>query len=315
MTLPAGCGSSATNDLVVNATHPSTAWTFANTSGTTYTMSQPMGRIPVPWNDVDPPEVDSWTTNDTVTVYAPVTSPIVAVNCVRSISVSAGTASGLYLTNVNVKQAAATGVVQYGSPIFTNESEVTSTIEFKGIEMTTDSFFSVDGQGSIASPAWSNSEGPPTWKGGILHNTFLAQYTMTLEGAAILQGTSFDINAQFNDVYIPAGTTLVAAGQTLSVAYPGQTAPFIWGPGTFAISPASNLLIGVATATPTLLVTTTKLNTSTTGCSTTNAQPAVTDCNIPVDGAHIDAVLGDAGGGGFLGVPSGASIATTASPF
>jgi hypothetical protein len=70
--LLAQSGATATNQLVVNATHPSTAWTYALNAGSIYKMTQPLATQTIPFASIYPAEVDTWANGDSVTVYAPV---------------------------------------------------------------------------------------------------------------------------------------------------------------------------------------------------------------------------------------------------
>jgi hypothetical protein len=311
VTLPVGCSSAAANETVVNTSHPSVAYLNTNTSGTTWTMSQPLARVSVPWSGTDPPEVDTWATSDTVTVYAPVLSPIVAVGDVVQL---AGTPiSGVYVSDVRVKHAS-TSVFQVGPNVTINEVRSSSYI-YLNVNQVTNTFISSVGENGVQSAAWSDSVGPPTWKGGILQNNSQNQFGVALEGGVIWKGFGYDANAQINEVYVSSGATLVASGISFGGTYPGQATNFIWGPGTFVVNQGSSFFLNHTTAAPCLLVSTTQLNFFSTGCSTSNVSGSVTNCNITVDGAHIDAAFGTAGGGGMLWTPSGANFVTLNSPF
>lgn len=242
-------------------------------------------------------------------------SPIVAANAI--IQNEGGTISGVYITDLTVKQAVTTQVLQLGANVTMNESVVTGLI-YNNINQVTNSFISSVGEDGIQSAAWSANGGPPQWKGGILNFVGgTTQVSIGLEGGVILRGGGVfeDVTAQANDVYIILGTSLDLFGTSSANTYPGQANAFIWGAGALDVANGSSLLINHTTAAPVLLNTTTELDGVTTGCSTSNIAASVTNCNIAISGTTIDAAFGTAGGGGMLWSPAGSSIITLNAPF
>lgn len=69
--LQANSGATAINQLVVNATHPSRAWSSIAIGGGVFAMSQPIVPVTVPSVVTSGTEVDTWANGDSVTVYAP----------------------------------------------------------------------------------------------------------------------------------------------------------------------------------------------------------------------------------------------------
>lgn len=67
----ANSGATAINQLVVNTTHASRAWTSISEGGGVFAMSQPIAPVTVPSAVVTVTEVDTWANGDSVTVYAP----------------------------------------------------------------------------------------------------------------------------------------------------------------------------------------------------------------------------------------------------
>jgi hypothetical protein len=120
----------AAGELVVNTTHPSRAWLWANVSGNTWTTTQPMTPNPPPM--VTPtfgPKYVQWQTGDAYAIYQPINVPI------ANLSIYADTVpfTVQYTEQIQLYQLTVSapsgefnleGFNSYGSPIGTSEVSI-----------------------------------------------------------------------------------------------------------------------------------------------------------------------------------------------
>lgn len=310
------CVGAAPYLFVLNTTRSSGAWINANVAGNTWSLGQPLpSPWPVPWNATDPPEDDTWANGDSYVVqsYPDVFLPVQAgtVNDEGS-----GVAFATYQQHLHNRSSFPFGKTT--SPISTElffvESRVDRLVLLSGLTQglnaaATDGLINVYGGATTASVAG--------WKAGIINqqvngSPLEAGVSMYLEAGVIVKGGPFLTNVvgQFNDVYIDTGVVISCTGACSANTYAGNTAPFIWGPGTVNVNAPGSLFIVANTATPTLLTSGgVELDALPTACSQTNAAPSVVNCGVTISGANVDA------NGGILLNPAGASYATLSSPF
>jgi len=304
------CSGATVGELAVNATHPSAAWTDTLVAGSEFTFSQPLQRVTSPWSGVDPNEVDTWATSDVVAIYTLPTAYVFTAQ--PQIGQASDTLGTLYLydlvvagANPNIRQVP-------------NEVHFTSAFTSFG---TSDAVINCVVDGSAFAPDPIGQSSQANFKGGILRQPDLLTYApMGIEGGTLVEGLGIESqNSGINDVYVASGAILSTGGSVVVSTYgstgPASTTPFVWGPGTFNVDPPSVALIDANTSSPTLLVTSTTLDSLANACSLTNASPGVWHCGIAVSGTNIDAPAGAAGFGGAALDPVGAYIITLSSPF
>lgn len=306
------CAGAAANEFAVNITHPSAAWTESNVSGNTWTFSQPYTRVEPPFGGSDPPEVDTWATGDTVTLYQPVEVNLAAV---KPLTVGYPTTGvgGLYVQNCNIVPT--TTMLTLDPSTLVLESRISSGIEVNGNENAAPVIFINDVAMSfvLGSPPVS-AEAAPYWQAGILRSSF-DQLSLSLLGGVVVDSDITVNNVQVDDVYIAAGRTVTVSGSSYGPTHTGQVSNFIWGPGTFNLQPPANFLFSQNTVASAMLASSFQINGHGTGCATTNAAPAVTNCGIAITGAHMDAAAGTTGFGGLAWTPVGASFSDLSATF
>jgi len=307
-------------DFVLNTSNGSAAYTFKNVSGNTWSISQPLLTYTVPWNGVDVAEDDTWANGNSYVVER---FPSVNLAFVQSYMAHSTTAPNpihsSYVYHLNPLQ-----ISGQRNTLFASSTTVTFFVESK-VDAYLDLGLYAAGLNSVASGSiesqsvTGNAASGAGWKAGIVQQDISTSVSSTFEADAIVTGTAglWDFDAQINGVYIDTGEFLVLTGNSIGFPYPGLAAPFVWGPGVFSVDPPGTYLINEATAAPTLLLSAgnLQLNGLSTGCSATNAKPAVWNCGITLSGANIDAAVGAAGFGGAAIDPIGAAITTLSSPF
>lgn len=306
-------GGAAIGELVVNTTHPSRAWTYQNTSGVLYNMTQPLVGLVPPFNTVSSGvEVDTWTSGDAYSVYVPYSVFVIDFEPLWTAGNSSNGTPGYIYQLIIPPDSASSQVTTFNDNVTMVESRDRSadTIIFgNGI------------QGTLI----INDYNPNTYAFQVTvatnNNTLATLFNIsagitgsTVGSAAI--GFNKDVifnaggsnvgvqNALMNDFYIETGNALLVFG-------PSQVAGPVWGPGTLVVQGSARLIYpaGIGAAAANFLLTGGfSENTSTTACSHSGATPDVVDCGITLTAAHLDAAQGAAGFGGLAYNPGGSSI-------
>lgn len=313
--------SGATNQLLINSTHPSHAWSYKVVAGTVFSISQPLqvypaipGGVPFPTN-----EVNTWANGDTVSLN---TLTAVNIASIQPITTDTGSSAGVWLTNINVFDPGS------GDPFFTsgnvNMVDVVTNRELATIGtaetgIVTSLLYNVDARGNF----FKTSSGP-TWGGlaGIFSGVSVAFNGFDVDCDTIIN-TNLAMSGNSNPAtgITSLGTVYIETAKTLSIPF-GRvqitgsvncvTSTVLWGPGSFqVVAPGHAVVSSAGGATNTSVFTMTggiKLGTNTTGCSHTGAAPDVINCGINLTGANLDAAAGVAGFGGNAFIPGGPSI-------
>lgn len=282
--LLAQSGATAVNQLVVNATHASRAWTYKLSSGSIYSMTEPSVAVTIPGGCGA--GVDTWANGDTVTVYQPVSVNIVDVGAKTEQLSGANSNYVVYLYNLNI----------YGPGSFDNAF----LSNVYAMEMSTARYVTLFG-----SAQFGLNECNSVFNNGV--RTAYSSVSATFNGGALGssgQNTVLSNSNLVNDVIVGGGTSIggitnlvpasgpayIDTGKVLTVlsAFNGS-AGIWWGPGTINVAGGGRFLYA-STATANLLVGALQLNGGTTGNSVFTSSNVDTVCGgITVNKANLDA--------------------------
>jgi hypothetical protein len=310
-----------TNLLLVNATHPSSAWTYKVVSGTIFSLSQPL-LLPVdPFGISFPSEVDTWANGDTVNVYNPVKINLVQVKPVFSDENNypdggAGLQQALIIQNCTIFDPdtfhGASVLVGEGAYLF--ESLVTRQLVLDKWSnngrillnlVNVDAQQSLNGQGTYGATGYTlggiltSSNGLSDLQTGFLgDDVILNTISIVPAGGEIAVASS-----PANFVYLGAGSNNLVVDGVFRVA-----AATMWGPGSIVLR-GSGRITYTATATARFLQTGSfTLNAATTAASFCAGTPAVWTQAIAVNVTNLDAVCSATGFGGTAWGQGGALL-------
>lgn len=311
------CAQATQDELIIDSTRSGAAWTYANVSGNTWRLSEPVAMQVVPYNGLDQPEQDTWANGD---AYQVVSLPTVYLADVELAGVAyppspdgGQTWASITISHVSVPQSGLYQSVIIGGGVITSESRIIPTTAVAGhTQAMTENELNCD-LGMVSSPT-SNTQ-PPFVKGGIMRITMpnivhpQISTGIGIETSAIVAGGELSLTGgQVDDVYIESGAQIDIG---LNVVTGGNT--ISWGPGILNVSAPGNLFVN-GTAASHLLNATIQVNFLGTACAITDA--GAVSCGRPITAAAIDApAIADGGFGGGAFSPAGASITTTSSPF
>ncbi len=297
--LQANTGATAINQLVVNATHSSRAWTSKSLGGGVFAMSEPIAPITVPGTITGGTSVDTWATGDNVTVFAP---PIIHMAEAKpKVANLAGgfTNIGLWFWQVNVSNPTGLGFIVVNPEVGFVESFIPGLILFEGSSRLglaaaeVNSIFSDVSGGSIA--------GPLLFAGGRLDFGFISSGTFSNDiivgigaaGGVGLQGAGQSVLAA---AYIDTGATLQLVQPVRGDISAGGTTIILWGPGGVNLRGNARLSYpaGAGAAAAAFLETgAPTLSGQTKSClDVPSAATAFGTCNITVSAANLDTNLG-----------------------
>jgi hypothetical protein len=322
--LLAQSGATAPQQLVVNSTHPSLAWTYKLSSGSIYSMTEPSTAVTLPTSVCGTP-VDTWTNGDSVVVYQPVTVNIPSIGATWSEASGTLTNSIIFLHNINVGHLSGS-LTRFTNSILGNgqllESSATNLItpaggrsSFSGVTYCNVSM----SQGFRAvSPGFAF-----VFNGGSFDtagtDSFLSNSYITND--AIIGGNVFispglSRRAGSATTISGGGPAYVETSKTLAVetAFDG-TGGIWWGPGTINIIGTGRFSY-TSTAATNLLVGALQLNGGTTGNSLFTLANVDTICGgITVNKANLDTVASatcaTTGFGGLAFNPVGGEFVAT----
>lgn len=302
----------ATGDMVVNTTHASRAWVYGQVSGNSWTMTQPLtAENTTTW--AGPTEVNSWMTNDTVTIYKPTAVNIESLDG-QQLDFNATFANQIGLVDLTIfdpNPGRGDNVYLAGSTIMV--AEVTSQrimvidytqgggnvqrldnvdVQF-GIDADADFLIVIGGdlspnaviEGEFGSVSGANMEGD--WISGA--NTFL-RGNATVAGDGMYVGTGAMVGSFASDLAIQSGAV-------------------VWGPGTLNAMASCRVAYksGVGGATATFPITTLQVDSQTKSCvGAPGAASAYGTCNVTLNASNLDSDLGSTTG--CLGTPNGAAF-------
>jgi hypothetical protein len=328
-TLPAGA---AVNQLIVNTTHPSRAWTYVALGAGAFSISQPLTPQAVfPTTSILgplPTLVDTWANGDAVTIFEPVKVNIADLSPTWCDVKAATFNNFVSLYQLTVFDPAA--IIGLGNLIVNNGSAINIvearcdrcvTLTGQAAGVVNPCFINADFVGGlqcpmIASQLVSNNNAQNVYIfGGILKGNAVAVNCSRLEADVIVtSGVGFPQGSivTWGNFYIEAGRTFLFGPAGVSAPLAGYAGgPIIWGPGTISVIGSSRLVYppGAGKAVATFLNTGgIRLNNAVTAYSVSGGAAAVWSGGIALNPATLDAAQGIAGFGGLAINPGGASV-------
>jgi hypothetical protein len=296
--------SGATGQLVENTSHLSRAWVFKNVSGTVFSFTQPLVKTTVP-GFFGPAEVDTWANTDSVNLLTPVNVNLVSYVPLLETNIDAVGANVAYLYQLNIFKPQTFAPVYLGN-VRVYECGIDRTIyeenghyEYDGITLTNvlnrGGMVDVGGGvqaigGAVTSTALVyiiSASSNLALNTAAFTKDYIFGFAGTFAGFILLGQTYFDKNEtfQYGYIFVVTGSQLYGTGQ---IDLQGTARMFLNGGSTFV-----STFTGAALVSPGIL-----LNTSSTGCSHTNAAPDVTNCGIATTPQNLDAAAGLTGFGG-----------------
>ncbi len=308
------CAGTGQDMFVVNATHPSEAWTYRLVSGATWALSQPLLPQQIPINtSTYRTEVDTWANGDAITVYQP---PAVAIAEIGPSIASYGAGFNTQLTIAHLKILDPAGAGN--SPLLIRDDDVSfvdTTIQPVIVANGTNGYVggqyvNVDFQGGAADLNVSPMVETPVQAGIIrVGASFTFNGAHIAVGADAIVGASSNFgNFHYGSVYVDTGVLAVCSGTLCNPGGPSPPGIQIWGPGTFAAEFGLGRVTyaaGAGQAAATFLNAGGLLaNNQTKGCLMVPSATTTTwTCNLSLTPAVLDAQLG--GTTGCLGIPGG----------
>jgi hypothetical protein len=321
-TLPAGA---AAGQLVINATHASRAWVYANAGGATWYLSQPLApaaSFPPPAVET-PAEVDTWANGDAVSLYAPVNVDVAQASAAVDPNGS-NTAGVVELYQLTVFDPA--GPNRYDPFAFTSrvrvvESAVQRVSEGTALSGATvaPSFLNDNVEADVASDLGPAPGASLSVTGGQINSPAFGAYVSMrgadLDGDIILgASTRADlIGGTYGEAFLDHGVVVSVLDGALSCT-PDSGAygsPVLWGPGTVDVAGTASMAYPAAAgrAQSTFIGgLALQLDSATTACSGTPATNGNWHCGIALTAANLDLAAASGGFGGTAVQPGGATI-------
>ena len=302
----------ATDQLLVNYTHPSRAWVASLQSGTTWNLTQPVAPTCVP-PTCTVTEVNAWASGDSVIAYNPSNVYTPQANPVASDIVN-GEGFGVWITGCDLQSVYGTEQ----SPFVGNKYTIL-------VDTVSNRFHQDSTWGGVGAPVLVNTDVIEQYHGTMSRisagkigfgNKFAVFNGGILDNDVVLGDTVFwyGLPAVQTD---EGGNAIVSAYFSIGLTAYSYTSvqTQIWGPGALYVNAGGWLQYptGIGGAVSSLLLTgAMHIAGSTTACSHTSAAPDVVDCGISVTPAHLDAAQGVAGFGGYAYSPGGGVISNVA---
>lgn len=314
--LNAALPASAIQQFVVNATHPSVAWTYKSLGAGSYAISQPVATIAMPpiYASV-PAEVDSWANGDAVTVYTPTSVCFQSLApTVDTVNIVAGALNeGVYvyhLTGAAGPFGVFDSLIANTSTVFV-ESAVLKGLSVSGAPILTSPYFQYNNAFVCATVV-------PIGQGDLQFTEIAGEFidcliasSVLIDGDAIV-GLVFggalgaDALPQFGKVYLDTGTLNSAGNLQVANLYYGAAA--IWGPGILNEA-GSGRLQYIANTSVASFLGTVKINGHTTACAVdSSGDPSIVHCGRPLTPFMLDQTITNGGFGGCAQSFGGASI-------
>jgi hypothetical protein len=304
-TLPPGA---AAGQLVVNATHASRAWVYANAGESAWLISQPLAPAsPGTPTNAGPAEVDTWAEGD---------------------AIEFGQGGALELYQLTVYDPA--GVDRYDPFTFTSGVRVVES----SIQRVTQAgvpgagaapaFVNVNLEADVTADLGSSATGPLSILGGQLENAQYGIYAslrgVTLDADFVLgQGSRADlIDSTYGDFFVDSSAIAYALDGTLSCTPDSGPygPPTLWGTGTVDVMGVAHMEYpdGANRAQSTFPGVNLQLDTSTTACAGTPVTSQTWQCGITLTAPHLDLATAEGGFGGTAVEPGGATISNLPLP-
>lgn len=319
-TLPAGA---AINQLIINTTHASRAWTYTSLGAGAFSISQPLVSQTLPHNFIlAGSEVDTWANTDAVTCNT--LSNINFVQLYPTVTdLGTGSANaGIYLQQIGVFAPFSTSDLV----LINSQVRFFEVFSNKGIQTVlstsnaTNGVYNTDVLGNFQKQTCA--QGSTAFVGGIARGPQLSGCTVIIDGDAIAAATNNIIQGLSSTVagvtglglvYIESGKSLQASAGATGIANNLSIGtPILWGPGNFRLVQTAHVTYPTGAGSTTFIQTGAfTINGFTTACGHSNANnPDVINCAINITGANLDAAQGIAGFGGNAFIPGGGGIST-----
>jgi hypothetical protein len=327
-TLPAGAGA---GQLVVNTTHASRAWVYANAGGASWYLSQPLAPAAssAPSAVETPAEVDAWANGDAVILYAPVNVDVAQASATVDPNGS-NTAGVVELYQLTVFDPA--GPNRYDPFAFTSrvrvvESAVQRVSEGTALAGATvaPSFLNDNVEADIASDVGSAPRASLSVTGGQINSPAFGAY-VSMRGADldadVILGASTRadlIGGTYGEAFLDHGVVVSVLDGALSCTSDSGAygPPVLWGPGTVDVAGTASMAYpaGAGRAQSTFVGgLALQLNSTTTACSGTPATSGNWRCGIALTAANLDLAAASGGFGGTAVQPGGATITSGPPP-
>jgi hypothetical protein len=307
VTYPSGA---AANNIAVNSTHASRAIVYA-TSGGSFTTSQPYAAANPASFITSFTEVDTWTTGDTVTTYAPIVINMPQFLPAPFTFTSGGSFRSGYVYNCNVSNPGnvEANTTQINSFVSVFESVFTSILNVQNT-----SGYQNRGQFILENSSFSSVNTPPGYRditslivGGVFQEG--GSINAPTIGGDVILGQTLSLPFEATDMVLGAGVTggtdgiyigssaevLLESGDNSVIS----STPIFWGPGTLdVVGPARfTYASGAGAATATFANSTIQLNSQTSGaCVNVLADAAAPTCNQTISNTNLDTLLGSNSG-------------------
>lgn len=312
-TLPAGA---AAGQFLENTTRASHAWVWA--AGALVSISQPFVEITPPLTNagvfLGMPEVDTWTTGDTVAAYSFPSVDIVSVDPIVS-DFDASRSTGVYLHNLRVEHfdGSAFGKnTRCGDDVYVTASIANRTLEFAAAGGFTygGAYNTVALQGIAAR---SNVGGSVLILGGGTTWPISGCYGCIFDGDYIFDGSNLFTFLAANEgnvgvAYVGAGSTLHPRPGLLWLQSQAYGGPFLYGPGRVTVPSSGHVRYpsGASAATSALLVSGgLSINGSSTACAESSG---TISCGRALTPANLDLAVDAGGFGGKAFLLGGGSV-------
>lgn len=308
----------AVNQFIVNATHPSGAWVNKVVAGTTFSDSQPVVRIPIPFPFGNVAEVDTWTTGDSFTSYAPAAINIIAAAPTFADYNGAET-SQFIVSNLTIFDP---GGVAQDSVFIGQHVQLIEVASQRAIQWNADApyiaaiaanddFFGGQTGGQISTRIGAPIEMFAGIAGGSLSG-FTSFSGFRMLDDVLVNGTSNVAvlnEGQISTMYVATGVIMaLIGGADATLSFAGDGGPVIWGPGTLNVSAGRVIYpAGAGGAAATFKQTGLRISNVTTNACSVVLSTGVWTCTNAVTAAQLDVVAG-ASLGGLVVQPGGASI-------
>ena len=313
-------GAFSANDLVLNSTNISTAWTMRDTGGSVWLISQPLAAITAPVvNSFGPTltEVDTpgWSHADSVTAYALVQLPLVSARPVLT-AFDNNLSAGLYVTHCDLEppfgSPLASGI-ELGDNVMLVESTAGPAIQLNAGT----GFWNAALNSTAVYYASSTLTGTssPIFGGGVTTSvnsgaTYYFDYDFVFMGPTHEYDISSSIAQNVGAVYIDTSSYLVGispGGVWIDVGASGIAQ--VYGPGGLAVHQRGRIQYPAGGAVGSMLQSGgLDMNNVGFACSHTSASPDVSYCGIALTAVNLDAPAGAAGFGGNAFIPGCGSI-------
>jgi len=308
--LQANTGATAINQLVVNSTHPSRAWTAISLGAGVFSMSQPIVPITVPGVVLSATSVDAWASGDSVTVFAPPTIHMLQSKPVISNYNAGVTDLGIFFYQLNITPPTNGGVIVVNPLVTFIESSITVTptfspLIFEGGARSGAALIQVN---DVFTELEGSSNGSfITVAGGIVNTSNFGGSIGLSNDVIVGIGAGAATFAIGGNLAALLGAVYVATGSTLNLTAPfrgdvstGGSSLVVWGPGALQVTRNARLNYPAgATAGVTSFLQSGgfTINGQTKSCSSLPGSALTTLlCNITVSAANLDATLGATSG-------------------